>query len=370
VLAVSQKLRRKMGSFVQDSTLFARPFDEQRLEFSGHPIPIVDGIPITTPARAPFSVSAAGVLAYWPYPVGTPAVLRWFERDGRASAAVDAPAQYRGFALSPDGHQLMFSRLGETGGADLWLRDFARNSETQMTFDGAAFTPQWSPDASRIVFSGYGPGPPPKLFVRNMTTAGAPSLVAESRVPNHASSWSADGRWVVSVRTQDPANRQDLWIQRLQDGVAQRLAFNTPFNESHGKVSPDGRWIAYTTDESGKDEVWVASFPAGENRRQVSIGGGTLPQWGEASREIVYVTDGKQFMASPFYVGNRGVEIGPPKALFRIASLIDLDHSMWPTVNAYVATSNGRRFLVAVSAPDPKAPPISVIVNWRALLTR
>ena len=95
-----------------------------------------------------------------------------------------------------------------------------------------------------------------------------------------------------------------------------------------------------------------------------------MAQWGEASREIVYVTDGKQFMASPFYVGNRGVEIGPPKALFRIANLIDLDHSMWPTVNAYVATSNGRRFLVAVSAPDPKAPPISVIVNWRALLTR
>jgi serine/threonine protein kinase len=356
--------------FVQDSTLFARPFDEQRLEFSGDPIPIVDGIPITHPARAPFSVSAAGVLAYWPYPLGTPAVLRWFERDGRASSAVDAPAQYRGFALSPDGHQLMSSRLGETGGSDLWLRDFARNSETQMTFDGTALTPQWSPDASRIVFSGYGPGPPPKLFVRNMTAPGAPSLVAESRVPNFASSWSADGRSVVSVRTQDPANRHDLWIQRLQDGVAERLAFNTPFNESHGKVSPDGHWIAYTTDESGKVEIWVASFPAGESRRQVSLGGGTLPQWGEASKEIVYVSDDKQLMASPFHAGNSGIEIGRPKALFRIANLIDIDQYMWPTFNAYVATSNGQRFLVAVSAFDPEAPPISVIVNWAALLTR
>ena len=317
------------------------------------PVPIVDGIPITVPDRAPFSVSAAGVLAYWPFPIGTPAVLRWFERDGRASSAVDTPAHYLGFALSADGHQLMFSRLSKTGGSDLWLLDVARNRETQMTFDGTALTPEWSPDGSRIAFSGYGPGPPPKLFVRNMTGP-TPSLVAGSRVPNFASSWSADGLSVVSVRsTQDPATRHDLWTQRLQDGVAERLAFNTSFNESHGKVSPDGHWIAYATDESGKDEVWVASFPAGEHRRQVSIGGGTLPQWGEASREIVYVSDDKQLMASPFHAGNSGVEIGPPKALFRITNLIDVDQILWPTSNAYVATSNGQRFLVAVSAPRP-----------------
>ena len=356
--------------FVQDSTLFARPFDEQRLEFSGGAIPIVEGIPITAPARAPFSVSAAGVLAYWPYPLGTPAALRWFERDGRPSTAVDTPAQYRGFALSPDGHHLLSSRLGDTGGSDLWLRDFARNRETQITFDGTATTPRWSPDASRIAFSGYGPGPPPKLFVRNMTAPGAASLVGTSPVPNFASSWSADGRSVVSVRTQDPVNRHDLWIQRLQDGVAERLAFNTRFNESHGEVSVDGRWIVYTTDESGKDEVWVASFPAGEIRRPVSSGGGTLPQWGEANKEIVYVSDDKQLMASPFHAGNSGVKIGPPKPLFRIANLIDLDQFMWPTFNAYVATSDGRRFLVALSARDPDAPPISVIVNWPALLAR
>jgi Tol biopolymer transport system component len=354
--------------FVQDSTLFARPFDEQRLEFSGDPIRIVDGIPITTPARAPFSVSAAGVLAYWPYPIGTPAILRWFERDGRTSAAVDVPAQYSGFALSPDGHQLMFSRLGNTGGADLWLRDFAGNSEARITFDGIAEYPQWSPDASRVVFSGYGPAPPPKLFVTNIPPRSAPSLVADSRVPNFASSWSADGRWIVSVRTQDPVNRQDLWIQRLQDGVAERLAFNTRANEFQGKVSPDGRWIAYTTDESGKDEVWVASFPAGTNRRLVSIGGGALPGWGENGREIVYVTDDKQLMAAPFDAHNSDVAIGPPKSLFRVASLIDIDQFMWPTSNAYVAASNGRRFLVAVSARDPDAPPISMIVNWPALL--
>ena len=153
--------------------------------------------------------------------------------------------------------------MTKTGAADLWLRNFARNSEAQLTFDGAAFTPQWSPDATRIAFSGtHGQGPPPKLFVTDVTGPGAASLVGDSLLPNLPSGWSADGGFVVSVRTQDAANRHDVWIQRLQDGFSQRLPFNTPFNESHGTVSPDGQWIAYTTDQSGKDEVWVASFPA------------------------------------------------------------------------------------------------------------
>jgi hypothetical protein len=115
--------------FVQDAGLFARAFDETRLEFSGDAIQILDGIPVTGPGRASFSVSAAGVLAYSPAPVGTPAVLRWFDRDGRTSPAVDIPAHYVGFALSPDARQLVFSRTGKNGGADVWLRDLGAGSE-------------------------------------------------------------------------------------------------------------------------------------------------------------------------------------------------------------------------------------------------
>ncbi|HEU4522717.1 MAG TPA: protein kinase, partial [Thermoanaerobaculia bacterium] len=230
--------------YVQDSTLFARVLDERRLEVVGAPVRLADGIPITTPARAPFSVSAAGVLAYWPYTLGTPATLRWFDRDGRASAPVAAPAQYRGFTLSPDGRRLIVSRIGRTG-ADLWLRDFDGTAETQLTFEGAAVTPLWSPEGTRIAYSGYGQGPPPKLYVKDMAGRGAAALVVDTRLPNFASSWSADGGTVVSVRTTDPARKHDLWIQRLQDHVSQPLPLNTPSNESHGKVSPDGRWLAY-----------------------------------------------------------------------------------------------------------------------------
>ena len=353
--------------FVQDGALFARPFDETRLEFSGESIQLLDGIPVTGPGRASFSVSAAGVLAYWPYPVGTPAVLRWFERDGRTSPALDAPAQYVGFALSPDARQLVFSRASRNGGADLWLRDLGRGSEGRLTFDGAAFTPQWSPDGTRIVFTGPGQSPPPKLFIKTVAATGAASRLGDAPTPNFASSWSGDGQSIVSVRI-DPVTRNDLWIQRLQDGRGERLPFNTSFNESDGKVSSDSRWIAYVTDESGRDEVWVASFPSGTIRQQVSVRGGTLPSWSHLSNELYYVSNDKQLMAVPFSGGHSGVKVGTPQQLFQVNDLAEVDRLVFPTSNAYAAAPTGQRFLAAVKARDPDAPPISVVVNWRALL--
>jgi Tol biopolymer transport system component len=352
--------------FVQDSTLFARPLDARRLEFSGDPIRIVDGIPVTNPSRAPFSVSEAGVLAFWPSTLGTPSVLRWFDRDGRATPALSTPAQYRGFSLSSDGRRLIFSRIGKSG-TDLWLRDVDGGGEIQFTFEGGAVTPQWSPDAVRIAYTGYGQGPPPKLYVRNVKGSEAASLVVESRLPNFASSWSPDGRSIVSVRSTDPAKRHDLWIQRLPDGAAVPLAFNTSSNEFHGKVSPDGRWIAYTTDQSGKDEVWVASFPDGGIPIQVSSGGGSFPQWG-AVDEIVYVSKDKKLMTARVDASNDRIVPALPKALFEVAKVIDVDTFLWPSAYPYDVTPDGRRFLIAVSEPDPQTPPVQVIVNWPALL--
>jgi dipeptidyl aminopeptidase/acylaminoacyl peptidase len=358
--------------FVQDSTLFARAFDEQRLAFSGEPARVVDGIPVIGFGRAPFSVSAAGVLAYWPYAVGTPSVLRWFDRNGRASAAVETPAQYIGFAISPDGRQLALSRTGKDGGADVWLRDLADGTERQLTFDGAAFTPQWSPDGTRLAFSGPGEKPPPKLFVKNIGNQGPAVRLTQpaTTAPDFASDWSADGRSIVSVRV-DPARGDDLWVHHAEDGPGEPLPFNTRFNESLGKVSPDNRWLAYVTDESGQDEVWVATFPAGKIRRQVSIGGGTSPQWSNGSGELVYVAPDQRLMAVAFDGGETGAVVSTPRALFRIENLAAEDRSLFfATRNEYVAASNGKRFLVATRARDPNAPPITVVVNWLALLKR
>jgi serine/threonine protein kinase len=355
--------------FVQDAALFARAFDEARLEFSGEAIQILDGIPVTGPGRASFSVSAAGVLAYWPYPVGTPAVLRWFGRDGRSSPLIDVPARYVGFTLSADERQLAFSRVTKTGGADIWLRDLGRDTESRATFDGAAFTPQWSPDGTRLAFSGPGQSPPPKLFIKALAVNGAASRLGDVAMPNFASSWSGDGLSVVSVRI-DPATRNDLWMQRLQDTSGTPLPFNTPFYESGAKVSPDGRWIAYVTDQSGRDEIWVASFPSGSIQHQVSLAGGTSPQWRAAGDELYYLSDDTHLMAVRCSSGPSAIQFERPRELFAITDLVEFDRLVFPTANSYVAAGSGHRFLAAVKAPDPHAPPINVVVNWTALLTQ
>ncbi len=298
--------------------------------------------------------------------------MQWFDREGRASAAVDTPAQYLGFTISPDGRQLAVSRTGKDGGADLWLRDLDRGSERQLTFDGAAFTPQWSPDGTRIVFAGPGENPPPKLFIKNIADEG-PAVRLGARVkdsPNFPSSWSGDGRSIVSVRN-DPARGKDLWVHRLEHDVGEPLPVNTRFNESLGKVSPDNRWITYVTDESGKDEVWVASFPAAKIRRQVSIGGGTSPQWGDGSKEILYIAPDQRLMAAAFDGSEASASAGTPRPLFRIENLVEENLSLFfATRNNYVAASNGQRFLAAIRARDPNAPPITIVVNWLALLNR
>ena len=141
-----------------------------------------------------------------------------------------------------------------------------------------------------------------------------------------------------------------------------RLPFNTDFNESHAKVSPDNRWIAFVTDRSGRDEVWVADFPSGESARALSREDGSLPQWSAGGKELVYVTADKRLVAVPF---NAGVA-GTPEVLFRVDRLLDIDRFVMPTANVYVPTGNGQRFLVAERTHDSKQPPITIVVNWCA----
>jgi serine/threonine protein kinase/Tol biopolymer transport system component len=349
-----------------DGGLFARAFDDQQFKFTGDPVRILDGIPLTGPGRAPFSASATGVLAYWPYAPGTTAVLRWFDRVGRPTSAVDAPARYAGFALSPDARQMAFARVATNGRSDIWVRDMTRGSESRVTSDGFSFTPIWSPDGTRITYSGAR-GRPPDLFIRNVGATGE-TRVNASLLVDYPLTWNHEGASIVSV-ADNPSSGTDLWLWQLQDSqaaVGEPLSLNTRFNESQARVSRDNRWIVYTTNESGRDEVWVATFPAGQNRRQVSIAGGTAPEWGASGAEIFYISRDKEVMATPFTAG----DVGTPRALFRADNLIDPeDRGIFPGAYPYAVTTDGQRFLLAVNARDPDAPPISVILNWPALLT-
>jgi eukaryotic-like serine/threonine-protein kinase len=352
--------------FGRDSKLFARAFDEARLEFAGEPIQLLAGIPVTQLGRMPFSVSAAGPLAVWPYPGGTPATLRWFTDTGASTPVVETLARYVGVALAADGRRIAVSRRNVNGGADVWVRDLGGSAETQLTFDGLAFAPRWSADGGRLVFTTT-TKVPPRLLIKSLERSTADVELGGSRLPAFASSWSGDGARIVSVRI-DPATRDDLYVDYMQDGRAERLPMNTAANEYQAVVSPDDRWLAYVTDESGRDEVWVASFPSAQLKRKVSIHGGTSPQWTERGREIVYLSERKWLTVRAFTGTGSDIALGTPRELFAAAAFVETTPLVTPTANAYAAAVDDRRFLAAVRATDPAVPPIQLIVNWRTLL--
>lgn len=152
------------------------------------------------------------------------------------------------------------SRIAETGGADLWVRDLTTDREARVTFDGAAYAPRWSPDVVRILFSGAGQLPPPKTFIAQIGTQAPAALVSESPVPTFGASWDPARDAIVNVRI-DPTHGNDLWWHRLGDARHERPWFSGTANELHGQVSPDGRWIACVSDESGRAEVWGRQLP-------------------------------------------------------------------------------------------------------------
>ncbi len=277
--------------FVQDATLFARPFDETRLEFSGEPIRIVDGIPVMGPGRAPFSVSATGVLAYWPYPPGRrPSFIgssgmaaplpRWAHRPSTpASRSRPMPAGWR------------FRAPARTAAQTYGFAISSNGQEHQLTFDGAAFTPQWSPDGARIVFTGPGENPPPKLFIKNVADAGAASQVGVSKV----------AELCVELERRWPLDRQ----RPHRSGQSQR-SLGPPPARRHRRAPV--RSTPRSTSLTERSRPTIAGSPTTPThpgmtrcgsraslpetiRRQVSVGGGTSPEWGEGSKEILYLSD-------------------------------------------------------------------------------
>jgi dipeptidyl aminopeptidase/acylaminoacyl peptidase len=353
--------------FGRESRLFARAFDEATQKLTSEPIELMRDLPITQLGRMPFSVSAAGPLAVWPYAGGTPAILQWFDAAGPGRIANDRPARYIGLALSADGRRLAVSRRNAENVADVWIRDLDGSAEAQVTFDGLGVAPRWSTDGRRLAFTTTAKLPP-RPFVRSLDPPGADRQLDDAPTPMFVSSWCRDGERLVGVRI-DPATRDDLYVLHVNGGRADPLPINTAANEYQGVVSPDDRWLAYVTDVSGRDEVWVASFPSGRGRRQVSVDGGSSPQWTDGGRALAFLSERKRLTVRSFAGAETGVTLGEVQELFDASAFVETTPLVTPTANAYAAAVDGRRFLAAVRANDPGVPPIQLVANWRTLLT-
>jgi serine/threonine protein kinase/dipeptidyl aminopeptidase/acylaminoacyl peptidase len=339
--------------FVADSALVARPFDDEQLKFTGAASRIADGIPMTGPGRTPFSVSSNGVLAYWAAVAGVTSELRWFRRDGTPVETAAPAAKYTGFSASPDGRRLAFARWDNKGKRDIFLQDLASGTVSKVTFDGDSMDPIWSDDGSQLAF-GSARDTPPNAYTRAVN-GGEVVRQTTSRLQNRPTTWNA-GRNVLVYDVVDPKTKSDIWYLDPKDKAKPVPFLQTSASELDGKLSPNGKWIAFLSDESGVLELYLASFPSRENKRPISAGGvnsqgRSAIHWRGDGKELFYVSGG-QLMAAPVRNTESSIEVGKSQKLFAIAS------------PEYSVTADGSRFLVPITVADKDAPPITLILNW------
>jgi Tol biopolymer transport system component len=344
--------------FVRQGALVAVPFDAEKGETTGEPITVADPVSFDAQFRfGGFSVSAAGRVAY--RPGGSQRrQLTWYRRDGKpvgvAGEPDDANAQYP--ELSPDGRRVAVTRAVQ-GNFDVWLIDLVRGGTTRFTFDAAADNaPLWSPDGTRIVFRSNRTGFN-LLYLKPASGAGSEQLLGGSPVPGNPMSWSSDGQLLLFHKE----GTDDLWTQPLTGDGKPSPWLNTPFAENIGQFSPDGRWVAYQSNESGSFEIYVQPFPAASAKWQISTQGGTMPRWRADGKELFFIAPDAKLMAAAVTASDQTFEAAPPVALFQTRIV----GGPAQIVKHQYAVSRDGRFLINEPAEASAATPITLILNWQ-----
>lgn len=350
--------------WMRAETLVAQRFNPASLQTEGDPIPVADSVNSAAVnvnfRRAAFWASDTGVLAYF---VGSGEGFRltWVNRDGKHRESLGPEDIYEWPRLSPDGHRLAVARSNENSKAtDIWIYEFSRNLMTRLTFTGANNLPVWSPEGRRIAFDSARDGA--GFIVRkDVSGAGREERLAEG--PKPVLDWSRDGRYLL-YEERNPKTGQDLMVLPL-DGPAPRTPIpfvQTPFDEKDGVFSPDGKWIAYDSNESGETEVYIQSFPPSGGKWQVSSGGGSYPRWRGDGKELFYrETPLGSVMAAGIHTSPGRVDIDPPHRIFE-----------WGGPPTYDVSSDGQRFLMLEPPGADRAitQPLTIVSSWQAGLKK
>jgi len=347
--------------FRREGSLMAVPFDPMAARSTGEAFPVAEQIGISANTNhAAFSVSGNGILAYSGASLG--AELRemsWIDRAGKRTP-IGEPAGIVVAAISPDGKRIVFSKIAEQAkdGSDLWMLDVARGVSSRFTFrPGISADPVWSPDGSRIVFSVDNNS----IYEKPANGAGEEKLLNGGGVNSRPQDWSPDGRILV-YEDFGRNTAQDLWLLPLEGDRKPRPYLETPFDERDAQFSPDGRWMAYASNESGLLQVYVQPVPASSGKFQISSAGGTQPRWRRDGKELFYISAEDKLMAVEVKINNT-FEAGSPKALF------DLQQNSMAGRWAYQPAADGQRFLVLSNARSA-SPLITVVLNWQAGLRK
>jgi len=338
--------------FARAGMLMAQPFDPRNLRLLGGPSAIAEQFAYNArEAYSSYSASNTGVLAYDSRAVSAENRLTWSDRAGRILDTLGEPGIHSRPELSPDGSQLLIAREEpQSGSSDLWLHNFARGVAGRFTFDRASASGVWSPDGARIVFASNRPDSP-GLYAKPSNGAGQEELLfpGPQVLPT---GWSPDGRFLI-CQSKDPKTDWDLWMLPMSGDRKPSPLLQTAFAERNGVFSPDGKWIAYDSDQSGRREVYVQALTG--SKWQVSASGGADPKWRRDGRELFYVAPDNRLISVSIRSGET-IQPGVPTPLFPTAG------------DGFAVTPNGERFLIPTPKSGQAPAPVTVIINWTAAM--
>ncbi len=353
--------------FTRDATLMAQSFDVDRLQLQGEAVPIAEQIAVggSTGRSAAASVSRTGVLVYQSGASNTDSQLTWYDRSGKEVGRIPVQGDLGDLQLSPDASRVALSMLDPVARTrDLWLVDVKRGTRTRFTFDpGDEMAPLWSPDSSQIIFSAR-TGGGNVLYRKPLSGLGEPTNLFSSADQPLATSLSPDGSSVLVVQSIfGSVTSSDVYQMPLDGDRTPTPLLRTRFNETVPMYSPDGRWVAYQSNESGRAEVYVAPA-SGSAKWQVSQGGGSFPRWRRDGKELFFITIGgeRKLMAAEVSGSAGGFEVGEVRALFTPAVRISSPRY------SYDVAKDGR-FLFITGQEGSALRPLTLIVNWAAGLT-
>jgi Tol biopolymer transport system component/predicted Ser/Thr protein kinase len=347
--------------YYRDKTLFAQHFDPRKFELKGEPAPILTEVQYQARVgRVGFSATDSGLLVAQNSDAVSFSQLIWLDRKGNQVGVVGKPDLYANVSLAPDGKSVAVDKTDSGNqNTDVWIYELQHNGAKRMTFDPAIDAmPVWSPDASRLAFSSSRQNVF-NLYLKAADGAQEEKLIQHVDADEYPNDWSRDGRFILYTRG------PDLWFLTLPE-MKSAPFLKTPSTLKNGHYSPDGKWVAYASNESGKWEVYVTSFPAAQGKWQVSSGGGEQPRWRGDGKELFYLSSDGKVMAAPVTEG-ANFDVGAPVPLFQANPR---ETSATSELQFYDVSRDGQRFLINTEVREAEVKPMTVVLNWAARLNK
>jgi serine/threonine protein kinase/Tol biopolymer transport system component len=360
--------------FIRQGTLLAQAFDAAKMQLNGDPVRIAEQVLYTAGSRG-FSISDNGVLVYRTGTADINLQLSWFDRTGKLVDVFGRPGIYVGLSLAPDGKRVAVHQ--HENGGDIWVIESAKGPVSRLTFNSMQdnSTPLWSPDGKRIAFASLRNGKW-GIYLKSADGTGDEELLLESESVKAPMSWSADGNF-IAYYVNDPKTKEDIWVLPLSGEKKPFPILQTPFSERYPQISPDGKWIAYDSNETGKSEIYVRPFPTGAGKWQISTSsaaGAVGATWRRDGKELFFfdgATNAGKMMAVDIRTAGASLEHGTPHELFS-TSVAAPSHSV--AFSPLAVSPDGQRFLLTRAESDNSAvsstAPLTVVLNWTAGLQR